>query len=617
MFSIAHNFNVFKEYNISSLLKRLTNAREIVARLQDRNVVSGTLTAKATRYVQDEILKTAKDCWHIQEISTSLLTTKPGLNESYLEKYIYRDGEMISSFKPVTSGDQIYIFNSLNHERTEAIELLSGQTNLRILDYNKKEIEMQINPTWKYTPENKIKISRQYFKIYFLVVIPPMSFQLFKIKKSYNVIQSVSALYCAKCVTDNSEDGSELPFSIHAFEKGDIQLENYRHRLTFDEYTGLLKTVTDKTTNSDKKILIDFGAYKSSRINSAIFLCNATSRPLEDVFSKYKINPTLMTTMIVSGKLTTELVSIHSKFLRHSVKIFHLIDNPLSNAIKLETKLDLESYPKSRNLEDICMSITTDINNGNSPKIFTDNNGFQYSYRTVNFSRRIESNVFPMTSMAFIEDDRNRLTIVTDHAQGVTSLQEGQLVILLDRRVARDGGRGHEEGIAESSITHQTHYILLETFKEPKIQETRANSNTNLRLPTLSAIYLASTLDYQIDVYYIVRSNNCHYAFFPLVKTKLPCDVTILNYRLLLNNISKFSPRTALMTLHRQSYSCSIDPDVNLHCGGEEIILKKVFHNIKAAYLTNLVGTSKGIEVPVLNKDNFAPMEIITLRIHF
>lgn len=620
LFSLAHNFNVFKSYNASNLIGRLLNVRENVARFQDRNVVSGTLTAKALRYVQTQILNTAKDCWFVQETVASLLSSKPGLNETYLEKYVYREGEFISSFKSVTSGDQIYIFNSLNYERTEIVELMSRHFNLRVIDHNKKEVIIQVNPIWKYTIENKIKISRQFFKIIFIVVIPPMTFQLFKIKKSYDSGQSLSTIYCLKCEVDDVEGGRDLPFTIHPIEMGDIQLESYKYRLVFDEYTGFLKTVTEKATNSEKIVLIDFSAFRSSHTNAGMFIFNInTSKPLEDILLPFRTDPKLKTMMIVSGQITTELVSIYGKLLQHSVKIFNLLNSPLSNAIKLETKIDYEVSPKNRELE-IFLSIQTDISNGNPLELFVDNNGFQFSHRTVNLSRRIESNVYPMTSMVFIEDDKSRMTIATDHSQGVTSLQEGQVVIMLDRRVLYDDGRGSNEGLADSVTTYHTHYLLLENFIEQKIQDD-TTAKTNLKLPSLHAIYLASILNYQLDIYFIEvsKTNNCQYAFLPLIRAPLPCDIAVINYRVILHRGAslKYLPNTGLMILHRHSYSCSMAQDINLHCSGDEIKLKKMFRNIEAVYHTNLVGTTDGPPVDVLNKENFPPMEIITLRIQF
>ncbi|CAH2103091.1 unnamed protein product [Euphydryas editha] len=618
LFSFAVNYGTFKTYNASELFELLLNAREVVARLQDRNVVSGTLTSRAMRYVHTQILNTVKDCWRIQEVSASLLSSKEGQNKIYLEKYVYKDGEFISSFKSITPGDQIYIFNSLNQERTEVVELLTKHPNIRIVDHNKKEVTIQINPIWKYNYENKIKISKQFFKIIFVVTVPPLTFELFKVKKTYDSTHSASTLYCKVCHFDGILNFS---FDIRPIKEGDIQIENYRHRLIFDEYSGFLKTVVEKLTNTEKVVYLDFGAFRSSHKNSGMFLFNTNyTKPLEDILFPFTLDSKSKSIIIISGTITTEVISIYGALLQHSVKIFNLINSPLSEAIKFETKLDYEISPKNRDLE-IFISIQTDIANGNPPELTIDNNGFQYTPRTINVSNRIESNMYPMTNMVFIQDHKNRLTVVTDHAQGVTALQEGQITVMLDRRILFDDSRGSGEGLADSTATYHTHYILLENLIEPINRYEDILSRNGLRLPSLSAIYLANTLNYLLDVFFIaVREVNlCHFAFRPLIKKSFPCDVTMINFRVILNEgaPTKYCPNTVLLVLHRQSFTCLIHHTF-LRCNGEASLrLDKMFYNIGAVFQTNLVGTNEGVPVTILNQENFSPMEITTLRIYF
>jgi hypothetical protein len=40
------------------------------------------------------------------------------------------------------------------------------------------------------------------------------------------------------------------------------------------------------------------------------------------------------------------------------------------------------------------------------------------------FNVSIEGNYFPITSMAYIEDEKSRISIVVDHAQGAASWQQ-------------------------------------------------------------------------------------------------------------------------------------------------------------------------------------------------
>uniref|UniRef100_A0A1E1WPQ3 Glycoside hydrolase family 38 central domain-containing protein n=1 Tax=Pectinophora gossypiella TaxID=13191 RepID=A0A1E1WPQ3_PECGO len=623
LFAFAINLNAFHTFDTTGLFELLIKAREMVARLQDRNVVSGTLTSNSIKYAYKQILLTVKNCWYIQEVTASLLSVKPDrtILSPYLQKFVYRDGEFVSGFKTVGPGDQVYVFNSLSHERTEVVELIVRTPNIRIIDHNKKEVTIQINPVWKYNSDNIIRISRRFYKVTFAIVVPPMTLELYRIKETYDGAQNAATIYCVACVVDDIPgEMATFPFHIQRIQTGDIQLESYKFRLVIDEHTGFLKHVIEKATGAEKTVVIDYGAFKSSDINSGMFLFNTNiTKPLRDILMPYRIGMKTNILMIVSGQVVTELTSIYGRLLQSTFKIFNLLNSPLSNAIFVESKVDYEVSPKNRELE-IFLSIQTDIANGNIPEIFTDSNGFQYTARLLNLTRRIESNVYPMTTMSFLQDHRTRLTVITDHSQGVTALQEGQLVVMLDRRVLFNDGRGSNEGLADSSATCHRHIILLENF----VDHTNYyySRQLNLQLPSLSAIHLSGALDYQLDVFIIEKNktDHCYYAFLPLVKTSFPCDVSLINYRVVFKKGSLMyqTPNTALMILHRQSVSCHTDYDVQLYCNGDNnFSLDKILHNVKSVYQTNLSGTRKGVPISSFNDMNFPAMELTTVKIHF
>ncbi|XP_060809719.1 alpha-mannosidase 2-like [Amyelois transitella] len=620
LFTFAMSINAFHGYNTTDLFNLLIKSRENLARLLDRNVVSGTLSANVLRYVNKLIVSTVKDCWFIQETAASLITSKPDHDAPYLQKYVYRDGEFVSVFKTVAAGDQIYIFNSLSNERTEVVELITRNPKLRITDHTKKDVTVQINPIWEYISDHAIKISRRFYKIIFVVTLPPMTLALYKIKETYDTSHNAATIYCSMCVVDTITDHNSLfAFNIEQVVPGDIQLESYRYRLVIDEITGFLKYVNEKETNKEKLVVIDYGSFKSSDRNAGMFLFNPnTTKPLHDILSPYRLGTKSKHMIIIAGLITTELTTIYGRLLQHTLKLFNLINGPLSRAIWLESKVDYDTSPKYRDLE-MFMSIQTDIGNGNNPEIYIDNNGFQYTQHTLNLSRRVESNVYPVTSMVFIQDSRSRMSYITDHAQGVTALQEGQLIIMLDRRILYNDGRGTNEGLADSSRTCHHQLLLLENFTDRRRINHFSYENI-LHMPSSTAMILAKSLNYLIDVFIVDRkqSSLSYFTFLPLIKAPFPCDVSVLNYRMVITKGPSFyrTPNTALMILHKQLASCDIHND--FVCGGDNTFsLDKILRSIRGVYRTNLVGTSEDSPMPVCNQINFPPMELITVKVYF
>ncbi|XP_063374089.1 alpha-mannosidase 2-like [Cydia amplana] len=616
-FAIADSTNDSQDIDVN-IIELLTKSRETVARLLDRNVIGGTLSSNVLRYVHESIWTTVNDCWKIQEAMVSLFTTNKTRKNPYLSKYVYRDGEFISVFRTISPGDNVLVFNSLSHERYEIIELFTKIPNIRIVDHNKKDVAVQVNPVWKYDLNNVVVISKQFFKIMFAVLIPPLTIELFKVKESSMQPLNTATIYCVHCIVEEDMiSGLYFPFTIQPIEHGDVQLESYKHRLVFDENTGFLKTVVEKDTYTEKPVVINYGAFTGSYVNSGMFLLNTnTTKPIRDILKPYR---TTKIFMILTGQLITEFTSVYGQLLHHTVKLFNVLNSPLSSAILIESKVDLDISPNNRDVE-LFMSVQTDIYNGNPPEIYIDNNGFQYTPRTINVTRRIESNVYPITTLSYIQDRKQRLTVITDHAQGVTAMQEGQIVVMLDRRVLFDDGRGVNEGLADRGATYQRHYILLENFSQTSKYYPVPHLKS-VQLPSFKANYLSNTFNYDIDIFIIDKNvtGYCLYAIIPLIKATYPCDVFLLSYRTFLDGMTskRSSKNVGLMILHRQSFTCQINYESLVHCDVDpNLSIQNILPSARTVFKTNLAGTNEGTRLKYINLEMFQPMELLTLRIH-
>uniref|UniRef100_A0A8C5D6X5 Alpha-mannosidase n=1 Tax=Gouania willdenowi TaxID=441366 RepID=A0A8C5D6X5_GOUWI len=90
---------------------------------------------------------------------------------------------------------------------------------------------------------------------------------------------------------------------------------------------------------------------------------------------------------------------------------------------------------------------------------YTDSNGREVLQRKKNFrptwklrqSEPVAGNYYPINSRAFIKDDVDQLTVVTDRSQGGGSLRNGSLEIMLHRRLLYDDTRGVAEPLNETS----------------------------------------------------------------------------------------------------------------------------------------------------------------------
>lgn len=93
----------------------------------------------------------------------------------------------------------------------------------------------------------------------------------------------------------------------------------------------------------------------------------------------------------------------------------------------------------------------------------TDLNGFNFDTHTFRDDMPVQSQVFPMPTLASIEDDNMRLTVLSEHAQGTASLLDGEIMVWLDRRLNQDDDRGLGQGVTDNVPIRTRLRVIVES----------------------------------------------------------------------------------------------------------------------------------------------------------
>ncbi|PNI42892.1 MAN2A2 isoform 23, partial [Pan troglodytes] len=102
----------------------------------------------------------------------------------------------------------------------------------------------------------------------------------------------------------------------------------------------------------------------------------------------------------------------------------------------------------------------------------------------------LQANFYPMPVMAYIQDAQKRLTLHTAQALGVSSLKDGQLEVILDRRLMQDDNRGLGQGLKDNKRTCNRFRLLLERRTVgSEVQDSHSTSYPSL-LSHLTSMYL-------------------------------------------------------------------------------------------------------------------------------
>ena len=158
---------------------------------------------------------------------------------------------------------------------------------------------------------------------------------------------------------------------------------------------------------------------------------------LLDILEDLKPTRTLR---IIEGAIFSEIFVTYGTLLRHRARIYNSKDTILASGVYIENEVDYGLTPKYHDQE-MYMKIMSDIQNGAPPIAYTDANGYHMQKRIKVPEIGIEGNYWPITNVIFIEDEKMRLNLLTDHAQGAAAYQPGVLEVMVDRRMLYQDSR--------------------------------------------------------------------------------------------------------------------------------------------------------------------------------
>jgi len=228
----------------------------------------------------------------------------------------------------------------------------------------------------------------------------------------------------------------------------------------------------------------------------------------------------------------------------------------------------------------------------------------------------IEGNYFPLTTQAFIQDPRRRLSLLVAHAQGAAAWQPGWLEVMLDRRTLYDDSRGMGEGVVDNKKTNMKYWLLLE--EQSSENEDAADT---LQRPSLFAQHLSNELIYPANVF--VSERNLPQTSLSLMNQPLPCDVHLVNLRTL-SDTALFPSKSALFIAQRQGFSCSVGTSVR-ECAVAPpsptgvVLPRTSFAQLEVAMLDHvtLTGLKSVKRLESLESAELEPMGLITLNVTF
>lgn len=140
------------------------------------------------------------------------------------------------------------------------------------------------------------------------------------------------------------------------------------------------------------------------------------------------------------------------------------VDPDLPSSEVLTVRLFCEGSRKNRNF-DLVVRYSTQLKSDRT--FFTDANGLYAMERErEEHGKYVESNYYPITRFAYVQDANQRFTVMVDRGEGATSPKEGVLEVMFYRESKQDDHRGADEDNFEGLPATIFHKLLFENSKQ-------------------------------------------------------------------------------------------------------------------------------------------------------
>lgn len=423
-------FSNLKDVQTQNALDTLTRAMGIA---QHHDAVSGTERQHVANDYAKRLAKGTNMCIDIIKNSYTNMIQKKVKSSTLpkLEFYIcplmnISECQQIEFVKNIS----IIVYNPLGQNQSYWIRVPVTNNNYIVYDldtFNIIESEfVEISPETKRIPERN---SSANYEVLFQVNLPGLGFKTFGLFESKKHKKSL----------------------IKPANKKLNSLENQKLQILFDS-NGNLKTINNLDSSITSNIQQNFCYYKSMTGNNSIPELQSSGayifRPNGD-----PICLTVKEFYFTQGKQFSEIHQIFNSFISQTIRLYE-------NANYLEFNWQVGPIDVSDGIgKEIIVKFATDLDTNSL--FYTDSNGreilkrkrdYRPSWPNFNQTEPVAGNYYPINSRIFIRDETNerQLTLVTDRTHGGSSINDGEIELMLHRRILNDDSLGLNEPLNET-----------------------------------------------------------------------------------------------------------------------------------------------------------------------
>ncbi|XP_046463564.1 lysosomal alpha-mannosidase-like [Daphnia pulex] len=359
------------------------------------------------------------------------------------------------------------VYNPRSHEVTTYVRLPVMNGVYTVLDPDGSELIVQlvplVNAALRSIETERPKSSATHELVFQAASIPALGHKTFYIVKS-----SARHGQQHSTITSSRERQSTTVRMAEAGER--IAVSNGKLSVNFDANGLIESVVVDGVTVMMSQNLMWYAGMNEGNANSIfddrpsgayVFRPNGTdATPIS----------TQATLIVQTGALVSEVYQQFSDWASQVVRVY-------KGQSDVEIEWTVGPIPVGDGIgKEIVSRVTTQIPSGG--RFYTDSNGRQTLLRrrdfrptwTLDVTEPVSGNYYPINSHIYVTDSEQNagavLALVNDRSQGGTSLKDGQIELMVHRRLLYDDHFGvgeplNEPGDGPGLVVRGTHYLLV------------------------------------------------------------------------------------------------------------------------------------------------------------
>ncbi|XP_067010796.2 lysosomal alpha-mannosidase isoform X2 [Anabrus simplex] len=493
----------------------LEDLREAMGIMQHHDAITGTEKQKVADDYSRILYASMKVCeGAINEAVSKLSAPHPQMTVAPLEL----DSCLLLNVSQCTVSELssifvVTVYNPLSHPVSHYVRLPVLGSSYSVLDPTGEEQVVQMLPLHPAILTLPERISKATMELVFRAKdLPPLGFRSYYIRRENEVAK------------EKTEEVSEV-------REEDAVIGNERIQVELDDITGMITAVINNGVRLP--VTQDFLYYKAYAGHNFGEKNRASGAY---VFRPSEHDPTSITNntnsvfTIYKGELVEEVHQQINSWVSQTVRVYKQ-----ENHVEFEWMVGPIPTDDSVGKE-VISRFSSDL--ATDGVFYTDANGREMMKRRLNYrptwevqlEEPIAGNYYPVTTRIMIRDEEKslELAVLTDRAQGGSSLHDGELELMIHRRLLYDDSFGVGEALNEKAfgtgvVARGTHWLMAGSRNENGMTLSAESRELVQRKLLSPRVFLSTLHDVSFEQW-----KNSRTMEFSGMKEALPINVQIL-----------------------------------------------------------------------------------------